>query len=133
MKKGNHRHFMQKEIYEQSETTARTIARNVDAESSRIVMPELEAAAIAQASSALLLGCGTAFYAGLVAEYRLERIARLPLETDLASEFRYRDAVQMPGQLAIFVSQSGETADTLAALRHCKANGLATLGVINVP
>ncbi len=133
VEKGNHRHFMQKEIYEQSETTARTIARYVDAESCRIVMPELEAVAIAQAPSALLIGCGTAFYAGMVAEYWLERIARLPVETDLASEFRYRDAVLPQGQLALFVSQSGETADTLAALRHCKANGLATLGVVNVP
>jgi glucosamine--fructose-6-phosphate aminotransferase (isomerizing) len=133
VEKGNHRHFMQKEIYEQSETTARTIARYVNAETGRAVIPELQAAAIDKASSALMIGCGTAFYAGMVAEYWFERIARLPVETDLASEFRYRDAVLAPGQVALFVSQSGETADTLAALRHCKAQGLATLGVVNVP
>jgi glucosamine--fructose-6-phosphate aminotransferase (isomerizing) len=133
VEKGNHRHFMQKEIYEQSETTTRTIARYVDAEREQIAMPELEGLDLASAQSALIIGCGTAFYAGMVAEYWLERIARLPVETDLASEFRYRDAVLPKGQLAVFVSQSGETADTLAALRHCQANGLATLGIVNVP
>jgi glutamine---fructose-6-phosphate transaminase (isomerizing) len=133
VEKGNHRHFMQKEIYEQSETTARTIARYVDAEHCRVVMPELDGIGIAAASSALVIGCGTAFYAGMVAEYWLERVARLAVETDLASEFRYRDAVLTPGQLALFVSQSGETADTLAALRYCKAGGLQTLGIVNVP
>jgi glucosamine--fructose-6-phosphate aminotransferase (isomerizing) len=133
VEKGNHRHFMQKEIYEQSETTARTIARYVDAERLQIAMPELDAIDLKAAQSALLIGCGTAFYAGMVGEYWLERIARLPVETDLASEFRYRDAVLPQGQLAVFISQSGETADTLAALRHCKAGGLSTLGVVNVP
>ena len=133
VEKGNHRHFMQKEIYEQSETTARTIARYVDAERLQIAMPEIEALDLKTATSALLIGCGTAYYAGMVGEYWLERIARLPVETDLASEFRYRDAVLTPGQVAVFISQSGETADTLAALRHCKAGGLATLGVVNVP
>jgi glucosamine--fructose-6-phosphate aminotransferase (isomerizing) len=133
VEKGNHRHFMQKEIYEQSETTARTIARYVDAERLQIVMPELDTIDLKNASSALLIGCGTAFYAGMVGEYWLERIARLPVETDLASEFRYREAVLPAGQLAVFISQSGETADTLAALRHCKAGGLSTLGVVNVP
>ncbi len=133
VEKGNHRHFMQKEIYEQSETTARTIARYVDAENLQIAMPEIEALDLAGASSALLIGCGTAYYAGMVGEYWFERIARLPVETDLASEFRYRDAVLPTNQLAVFVSQSGETADTLAALRYCKAHGLPTLGVVNVP
>jgi glucosamine--fructose-6-phosphate aminotransferase (isomerizing) len=133
VEKGNHRHFMQKEIFEQPETTARTIARYIDAERLQIAMPEIEALDLKAANSALLIGCGTAYYAGMVGEYWLERIARLPVETDLASEFRYRDPVLPQGRVAMFISQSGETADTLAALRHCKAGGLATLGVVNVP
>src|SRR6267143_2822805 len=77
--------------------------------------------------------CGTAYYAGYVAKYWFERFARLPVEVDVASEFRYREAPLRQGDLAIFISQSGETADTLAALRYAKAEGVHTLSVVNVP
>ena len=77
--------------------------------------------------------CGTAYYAGLVAKYWIERFARLPVEIDVASEFRYREAPLRKGGLAIFISQSGETADTLASLRYAKEQGAATLAVVNVP
>jgi glucosamine--fructose-6-phosphate aminotransferase (isomerizing) len=80
-----------------------------------------------------IVACGTSIYAGLVAKYWFEHFARLPVDIDVASEFRYRDPVLEPGGLAIFISQSGETADTLAALRHCKANGQTIAVVVNVP
>jgi glucosamine--fructose-6-phosphate aminotransferase (isomerizing) len=80
-----------------------------------------------------IVACGTSYYAGLVAKYWFEQFARLPVDIDVASEFRYRDPVLEPGGLAIFISQSGETADTLAALRHCKANGQTIAVVVNVP
>ncbi|MFZ4603447.1 MAG: glutamine--fructose-6-phosphate transaminase (isomerizing) [Caulobacterales bacterium] len=132
VEKGNYRHFMQKEIHEQPETTGRTIARYVDAMNERVSLPDLEGVDMASADRLDIVACGTAHYAGRVAEYWLERIARLPVECDIASEFRYRDPTPSPSGAALFVSQSGETADTLAALRYCKANGVKTLGVVNV-
>jgi len=80
-----------------------------------------------------IVACGTSYYAGMVAKYWLEQFARLPVDIDVASEFRYRGPVLEPGGLALFISQSGETADTLAALRHCKANGQTIAVVVNVP
>src|SRR6202007_2072672 len=80
-----------------------------------------------------LTACGPAIYAGYIAKYWFERLGRLPVELDVASEFRYREAPLRKGDLAIFISQSGETADTLAALRYAKARGLHTLSVVNVP
>ncbi len=132
VEKGNHRHFMQKEIYEQAETTGRTIARYVDAFNERISLPELDGLDLS-AASAVVIGCGTAHYAGRVAEYWLERYAGLPTDTDIASEFRYRRPALAKNSFGVFVSQSGETADTLAALRYCKERGVKTLAVVNVP
>jgi glucosamine--fructose-6-phosphate aminotransferase (isomerizing) len=130
--KGNHRHFMQKEIYEQPETMGRTIARYVNAFDERVEMPDLDGVDLA-ADSAILIGCGTAHYAGRVAEYWLEQYGGIPVETDIASEFRYRKPAFGQKQFSVFVSQSGETADTLAALRYCKEHGVKTLAVVNVP
>jgi glutamine---fructose-6-phosphate transaminase (isomerizing) len=132
VEKGNHRHFMQKEIYEQSETTGRTITRYVNAFEERVEMPDLDGVDLA-ADHAIIIGCGTAHYAGRVAEYWLEQIAGIAVETDIASEFRYRKPAFGKHAFAVFVSQSGETADTLAALRYCKSQGLKTLAVVNVP
>jgi glucosamine--fructose-6-phosphate aminotransferase (isomerizing) len=132
VEKGNHRHFMQKEIYEQPETTGRTIARYVNAFDERVEMPDLDGIDLA-ADSAILIGCGTAHYAGRVAEYWMEQVAGIAVETDIASEFRYRKPAFAKKSFAVFVSQSGETADTLAALRYCKEKGLKTLAVVNVP
>jgi glucosamine--fructose-6-phosphate aminotransferase (isomerizing) len=132
VEKGNYRHFMQKEIYEQSETTARTITRYVNANDERVEMPDLDGVDLA-ADSAIVIGCGTAHYAGRVAEYWLEQVAGISVETDIASEFRYRKPAFGKNAFSVFVSQSGETADTLAALRYCKENGLKTLAVVNVP
>ncbi len=130
--KGNHRHFMAKEIYEQPEVVGRTIARYIDFASGRACLPELpfDFASLKRIS---ISACGTAYYAGLVAKYWFERLARLPVDIDVASEFRYREAPLDPGELAIFVSQSGETADTLASLRYAKAQGQHVLSVVNVP
>ncbi len=132
VEKGNYRHFMQKEIYEQPETTARTITRYVNANDERVEMPELDGVDLA-ADSAILIGCGTAHYAGRVAEYWLEQVAGISVETDIASEFRYRKPAVGKSAFSVFVSQSGETADTLAALRYCKEQGMKTLAVVNVP
>ncbi|MGE3251233.1 MAG: glutamine--fructose-6-phosphate transaminase (isomerizing) [Hyphomonadaceae bacterium] len=133
VEKGNHRHFMQKEIYEQPETTARTIARYVNAFDERVQMGDLDGVDIGGAENALMIACGTAHYATRVGEYWLEQVAGLATETDIASEFRYRRPVMPKKGFAVFVSQSGETADTLAALRYCKEQGLKTLAVVNVP
>jgi glucosamine--fructose-6-phosphate aminotransferase (isomerizing) len=130
--KGNHRHFMQKEIYEQPETIGRTITRYVNAYEERVEMPDLDGVDLS-ADSAIVIGCGTAHYAGRVAEYWLEQIGGIAVETDIASEFRYRKPAFGKKAFSVFVSQSGETADTLAALRYCKENGLKTLAVVNVP
>jgi len=132
VEKGNHRHFMQKEIYEQPETVGRTITRYVNAFEERIEMPDFGGVDL-NAESAVIIGCGTAHYAGRVAEYWLEQIAGISVETDIASEFRYRKPAFGKSAFSVFVSQSGETADTLAALRYCKENGLKTLAVVNVP
>jgi glucosamine--fructose-6-phosphate aminotransferase (isomerizing) len=132
VEKGNHRHFMQKEIYEQPETTGRTITRYVNAYDERVEMPDLDGVDLG-ADSAIIIGCGTAHYAGRVAEYWLEQYAGIAVETDIASEFRYRKPAFGQNAFAVFVSQSGETADTLAALRYCKEQGLKTLAVVNVP
>ncbi len=132
VEKGNYRHFMQKEIYEQPETTSRTIMRYVNANDERVEMPDLDGVDLA-ADSAIVIGCGTAHYAGRVAEYWLEQYAGIAVETDIASEFRYRKPAFAKKSFGVFVSQSGETADTLAALRYCKEQNLKTLAIVNVP
>ncbi len=129
--KGNHRHFMAKEIHEQPEVVGHTLAHYLDMSAERVRMPALpfDFAKITRIS---ISACGTAYYAGLIAKYWFERFARLPVEIDVASEFRYREAPFSEGGLAIFVSQSGETADTLATLRYAKAQKQHILSVVNV-
>jgi glutamine---fructose-6-phosphate transaminase (isomerizing) len=130
--KGNHRHFMAKEIHEQPEVVGHTLAHYLDMVAERVRMPELpfDFRDITRIS---MSACGTAYYAGLVAKYWFERFARLPVEIDVASEFRYREAPFSPGGLAVFVSQSGETADTLATLRYAREQKQHILSVVNVP
>ncbi|WP_375457891.1 glutamine--fructose-6-phosphate transaminase (isomerizing) [uncultured Enterovirga sp.] len=130
--KGNHRHFMAKEIYEQPEVVGRTVAHYVDFTTGRTCRPVLPFS-FKDLKRLSISACGTAYYAGLIAKYWFERLARLPVEIDVASEFRYREAPLDPGELSIFVSQSGETADTLASLRYAKAQGQHVLSVVNVP
>lgn len=131
--KGNHRHFMQKEVYEQPETVARTVGRYVDGFSETVSIPDLGKLDLAAIDQLYVVACGTASYAGRVAEYWLETIANIAVKCDIASEFRYRAPVFGPKSAAMFISQSGETADTLAALRYAKQAGLVTLSVLNVP
>lgn len=130
--KGNYRHFMLKEIFEQPEATARTLSAYIDPLGETVTMPGDVAEAFAGVTSIQMVACGTAYYACAVAEYWFEQIVGLPVKIDIASEFRYREPSLAPGCLAVFVSQSGETADTLAALRYCKDKGLATAAVVNV-
>ncbi|HEY4773279.1 MAG TPA: glutamine--fructose-6-phosphate transaminase (isomerizing), partial [Xanthobacteraceae bacterium] len=130
--KGNHRHFMAKEIHEQPEVVAHTLAHYVDMAAGRVVMPEHLPFDFRALTRASIAACGTAYYAGLVGKYWFEQLARLPVEIDIASEFRYRDAPFETGNLAIFVSQSGETADTLATLRHARERGQHVLSIVNV-
>jgi glucosamine--fructose-6-phosphate aminotransferase (isomerizing) len=131
--KGNHRHFMAKEIHEQPEVVGRTLAHYVDLAESRVALPEALAFDFAKLSRLTITACGTAYYAGLVAKYWFEKLARIPVEIDVASEARYREAPLEPGGLTLVISQSGETADTLASLRYAKAQGQHTLGIVNVP
>jgi glucosamine--fructose-6-phosphate aminotransferase (isomerizing) len=130
--KGNHRHFMAKEIHEQPEVVGHTLAHYLDMAGERVRMPELPFD-FAKIDRITISACGTAYYAGLTAKYWFERFARLPVEIDVASEFRYREAPFSPGGLAIFVSQSGETADTLATLRYAREQKQHVLSVVNVP
>ena len=127
--KGNHRHFMEKEIHEQPEVVGRTLSAHVDALSSQPrAVSDLD---FSNTPRLTIVGCGTAAYAGRVAEYWFERIGGLACEVDIASEFRYRDPAFMVGEAALFISQSGETADTLEALRLCKTAGLDTIALVN--
>ncbi|HEY8351913.1 MAG TPA: glutamine--fructose-6-phosphate transaminase (isomerizing) [Sphingomonadales bacterium] len=130
--KGNYRHYMQKEIFEQPTVVAQTLGSFVDPLRRAIRLPDLPFD-IKAVDKVTIVACGTSFYAGMVAEYWLEKLARLDVTVDIASEFRYRDAVLKPGGLALFISQSGETADTLAALRHARAQGQHIVSIVNVP
>jgi glucosamine--fructose-6-phosphate aminotransferase (isomerizing) len=129
--KGNHRHFMAKEIHEQPEVISHTLAHYLDMSDLAARLPDLgvDAAAIPRLT---ISACGTAYYAGLVGKYWIERYARIPVELDIASELRYREPPLPPGGMAIVISQSGETADTLAALRYFKAQGQRTAAIVNV-
>ena len=131
--KGNHKHFMAKEIHEQPEVVGHTFAHYIDMTTERVRLPENLPFDWKKLHKLSISACGTAFYAGLVAKYWFERFARLSVEIDIASEFRYREAPLSPGDLAIFISQSGETADTLATLRYAKQNNQHVLSVVNVP
>jgi glucosamine--fructose-6-phosphate aminotransferase (isomerizing) len=130
--KGNHRHFMAKEIHEQPDVISRTLAHYISFKSNSITLPG-DPLPFKNATRLILSACGTAYYAALTAKYWFEQYARLPVEVDIASEFRYRESPLPENGLAVFVSQSGETADTLASLRHCKDNGLTVASVVNVP
>jgi glucosamine--fructose-6-phosphate aminotransferase (isomerizing) len=130
--KGNHRHFMAKEIHEQPEVVSHALAHYVNFAKGRIELPgplPFDFRAIDRIS---ISACGTAYYAGLIGKYWFERFARLPVEIDVASEFRYREAPFAPGNLALFVSQSGETADTLATLRYAREQRQHIVSVVNV-
>jgi glucosamine--fructose-6-phosphate aminotransferase (isomerizing) len=131
--KANYRHFMAKEIHEQPEVVGHTLARYIDMANERVALPRELPFDFRDIQRISITACGTASYAGFVAKYWFERLARVPVELDVASEFRYREAPLRKGDLAIFISQSGETADTLAALRYAKSQGLHTLSVVNVP
>jgi glucosamine--fructose-6-phosphate aminotransferase (isomerizing) len=131
VEKGNYRHYMQKEIFEQPIVVAQTLQSYVRPFEGEVALPgDLDLAAFSRVT---IVACGTSFYAGLIAKYWIEQFARVPVDIDVASEFRYRDPVLEPGGLALFISQSGETADTLAALRHARAEGQRIAVVVNVP
>jgi len=129
VEKGNYRHFMEKEIHDQPDAVQHTLSAYVDAVTGQVRAPGLDFAKIDRLQ---IVACGTASYAGLIARYLFERLAGLPTDVEIASEFRYREPALAPGALALAVSQSGETADTLAALRWCKARGIATAALVNV-
>ncbi len=132
VEKGNYRHFMQKEIFEQPTVVAQTLSSYIRPLEQTVALPQMDFD-LAGIDRITIVACGTSFYAGMVAKYWFETFARVPVDIDVASEFRYRDPVLQPGGLALFISQSGETADTLAALRHCKAAGQTIAVVVNVP
>lgn len=129
--KGEYRHFMLKEIYEQPAVIGQTLNAYVNASSGKITIPQNILDAIKDAPRLTLVACGTAFYACMVAKYWFEQIARIPCEIDVASEFRYREAPMPKGGVALFISQSGETLDTLEALRYCKRQGQKILSIVN--
>ena len=130
--KGGYEHFMLKEIYEQPQVIGDTLHSFVNPAQRSITLPDFSFDP-AEATKFTLIACGTSYYACQVAKYWLETLARVPVEADIASEFRYRGAAMPEGGLAVFVSQSGETADTLAALRYAKDQGQKILSVVNVP
>lgn len=131
--KGNHRHFMAKEIYEQPETVSHTLSHYVDMGAERVALRETLPFDFAQLSRLTISACGTAAFAGTVAKYWFERYARLPVDVDVASEFRYREPPLEKNGLSLFISQSGETADTLAALRYCAGQGQHIASLLNSP
>jgi glucosamine--fructose-6-phosphate aminotransferase (isomerizing) len=132
VEKGNYRHYMQKEIFEQPIVVAQTLQSYVRPFEGEVALPtgDLDLSTIGRVT---IVACGTSFYAGMVAKYWIEQFARVPVDIDVASEFRYRQPVLEPGGLALFISQSGETADTLAALRHARSEQQRIAVVVNVP
>ena len=132
VEKGNYRHYMQKEIFEQPIVVAQTLQSYVRPFEGEVVLPTGDFD-LSSFNRVTIVACGTSFYAGLVAKYWIEQFARVPVDIDVASEFRYREPVLEPGGLALFISQSGETADTLAALRHARSEKQHIAVVVNVP
>lgn len=130
--KGNYRHFMAKEIAEQPEVVGHTLARYVDLTTNRLAL-DSGSFDLSTVNRLTIAACGTAYLAGLTAKYWIERFARIPVDVDVASEFRYREIPLAPGGLSLFISQSGETADTLASLRYCREGGQTIAAVVNVP
>ncbi|OHV81189.1 glutamine--fructose-6-phosphate transaminase (isomerizing) [Rhizobium sp. LCM 4573] len=129
--KGNHRHFMEKEIYEQPEIISHALSHYIDFAANTVKANDT-AIDFGKLSGLAISACGTAYLSGLIGKYWFERYARLPVEIDVASEFRYRELPLSPSQAALFISQSGETADTLASLRYCKQEGLKIGAIVNV-
>ncbi|MEO5494420.1 MAG: glutamine--fructose-6-phosphate transaminase (isomerizing) [Sphingomonas sp.] len=132
IEKGNYRHFMQKEIFEQPIVVAQTLRSYLRGVEQTVALPQMDFD-LSAVRRITIVACGTSFYAGMVAKYWFEQFARMPVDIDVASEFRYRDPVLEEGGLALFISQSGETADTLAALRHARKAGQKIAVVVNVP
>ncbi len=132
IEKGNYRHFMLKEIYEQPTVLAQTLRSYLRPLEEQVGLPQMDFD-LSSIERVVIVACGTASYVGMIGKYWIEQLARIPVEVDVASEYRYRDPVLLPNMLGVVVSQSGETADTLAALRHMKAGWLTTAGIINVP
>jgi glutamine---fructose-6-phosphate transaminase (isomerizing) len=130
VERGNYRHFMEKEIHDQPDACQHTLSAYINPVTGRVTAPG--GVDFAGVQRLQIVACGTASYAGMIARYLFERLAGLPCDVEVASEFRYREAAVTPGTLALAVSQSGETADTLAALRWCKAKGMATAALVNV-
>ncbi|MFW6216534.1 MAG: glutamine--fructose-6-phosphate transaminase (isomerizing) [Desulfohalobiaceae bacterium] len=128
--KSGYRHFMQKEIHEQPQVIQDCLAGKMDQELSKVILPELEDLDVPRKIH--IVACGTSFHAGMWAKYLLERWSRIPVQLDLASEFRYREPILEPGDLGLVISQSGETADTLAGLRLARENKVPVLGICNV-
>ncbi len=128
--KGNYRHFMLKEIYEQPTVIGDTLNSFINPSNGVVSMPDM-VMDMADAPRITMVACGTAFYACMVAKYWFEQVAKIPVEIDIASEFRYREAPLPKGGAVIVVSQSGETLDTLEAMRYCKRNGQKILSIVN--
>ncbi len=133
MDKGNYKHFMAKEIHEQPEVLGHTLSRYLDYSKQSANVPGADKMNFKDLSRLVITACGTASLAGLVSKYWFEKYARLPVEIDIASEFRYRETPMSDKDSALFISQSGETADTLASLRYCKEQGASIGAVVNVP
>ena len=129
--KGGYRHFMLKEIYEQPQVIGDTLNTMINQDADTITLPEMPFD-LKDVSRITIVACGTSYYAGMVGKYWIESVARVPVDIDVASEFRYRDPVLEKGGVSLFISQSGETADTLAALRHCKKAGQKIISIVNV-
>jgi len=132
--KGGYKHFMLKEIHEQPRAVRDTLLGRVSLESAQIIMEEMHLSDedLRNADRIAIVACGTSWHAGLVGKFLIERLAKVPVEVDYASEFRYRSPLVNEKTLPVYISQSGETADTLAALREAKAKGAKTLGICNV-
>lgn len=131
--KGNYKHFMLKEIYEQPEVISHTLSHYLDFAAGKASQEPDLPFDFAKLSRISMTACGTAYIAGQIAKYWFEKLARLPVDIDVASEFRYREAPLDENGLSLFISQSGETADTLASLRYCKQNGQTIASIVNVP
>ncbi|MBN1583320.1 MAG: glutamine--fructose-6-phosphate transaminase (isomerizing) [Anaerolineae bacterium] len=131
--KGAYRHFMQKEIYEQGRSLADTLRGRLDFKRQRVVLDTLNLLPeqVAQLSKITIIACGTSYYAGLVGKFMIENLARLPVEVDYGSEFRYRSPIFAPGHMVLAITQSGETVDTLAALEEGRENGAFTAAIVN--
>ena len=132
VEKGTYAHYMQKEIFEQPIVVAQTLQTYVRPFEGEVALPSA-GSDLASIERVTIVACGTSFYVAMIGKYWIERFAGIRVEVDVASEFRYREPILLPNTLGIVISQSGETADTLAALRHMKANGVRTAGIINVP